>query len=101
MGIREGFVGSRSDRRSVRAVRFLPSDDLDILGHLPRRRMTETLFLDASSDYNPRLAVQMRSDVDANERKTVEGVVDRPESNSGAGGPHSCRVVGVTVDRGD
>lgn len=34
--------------------------------------MTETLFFDASSNYNPRLSVQIRNDVDANERKTVE-----------------------------
>lgn len=34
--------------------------------------MTETLFFDASSDHNPRLSVQTRNDVEANERKTVE-----------------------------
>lgn len=34
--------------------------------------MTETLFFDASSGPNPRLSVQTRNDVDANERKTVE-----------------------------
>lgn len=36
--------------------------------------MTETLFFDASSDHNPRLNVQTRNDVDANERRTVEAL---------------------------
>jgi len=78
---------SRSDRQSVRVVSFKvrnqPACDFGSLDHLPRRRMTETLFFDASSNYNPRLSVQTRNDVDANERKTVGDVADRPERNCG------------------
>ena len=45
--------------------------------------MTETLFFDTSSDHNPRLSVQTRSDVDANERKTGGDVANRPKRNRG------------------
>jgi len=68
---------SHSDRQSGRAVSFQSAKsngDFNIsLHHLPGR-MAETLFFDASSDHNPRLNVQTRNDVDANERRTVEAL---------------------------
>lgn len=60
--------------------------------------MTETLFFDASSNYNPRLSVQTRNDVDANERKTVGDVADRPERNCGR---KNTVHLALNVDRDD